>query len=574
MNKKERSNINVMWKLLGLVTPLTGWMIIAVVTGVLGFLCASFITIYGGLALMEYSGLKTLWSGNVTIIMCYMALFAILRGVLHYIEHACNHFIAFKLLALIRDKVFAVLRKLAPAKLDGVDKGNLIALVTSDIELLEIFFAHTISPICIAVIMAGIMVHYISGYHTTLALIALIAYVCVGVIIPLVMSGLSRRIGEVQRQENGEMNTYVLDSLRGIKEIKQFNFGQKRIKTMGEMTEIMSETGEALKSRIGLTNALTSTCVLGFSILMFYVSVNLCLAGEITFDVVVISTLALFSSFGAFIALANLGTGLAQTMACGRRLLSLLDEEPVVVDVANGAKPNMNTWKLEDVDFAYGDTTDTNGNQQADDSAPIKESVDILKAMNLEIKPGQITGIIGKSGSGKSTMLKLLMRFWDVDAGAVTVDGVNIQEIDTAHLRKNQSLVSQETHLFHDTILNNIKLAKADATEAEIELACKKASVHDFIMTLPEGYDTQVGELGDTLSGGERQRIGLARAFLHDAKCLFLDEPTSNLDSLNEAVILKALKEDTERTVLLVSHRASTMKVADTVVNVEGSRVS
>lgn len=544
---KNRSNINVMVQLLKLVTPLSGWMILAVITGVLGFLCASFITIYGGLALMEYSGLKTLWNGNVNHILILMGVFAVLRGVLHYVEHACNHYIAFKLLALIRDKVFAVLRKLAPAKLDGVDKGNLIALVTSDIELLEIFFAHTISPICIAVLMAGFMVNYIGGYHSTLGWVALGAYVFVGVLIPLVMSGLSRRIGEVQREENAQMNTFVLDSLRGIKEIKQYDWSQKRLDTMEKMTDYMSETSEALKSRVGLTNALTSTGVLGFSIFMFYTSVQLRLSGEISFDVVAITTLALFSSFGAFIALANLGTGLAQTMASGRRVLDLLEETPGVKDVKEGSFPKMDGCTLEAVDFAYDDKK-------------------ILSSMNLEVKPGQITGIQGPSGSGKSTILKLLMRFWDGDSGRITAGGADIREINTAHLRKNQSLVTQETHLFHDTIGNNIKLAKMNATEEEIIKACKKASVHEFIMSLPEGYDTQVGELGETLSGGERQRIGLARAFLHDAKCLFLDEPTSNLDSLNEAVILKALKEDKERTVLLVSHRASTMKVADTVV--------
>lgn len=555
MNNKKRSNFNIMWNLLGMVKPLSGWMFIAVVTGVLGFLCASFITIFGGIVLMEFSGLQTAWNSGVNGALLCMALFAVLRGGLHYIEHACNHYIAFKLLALIRDKVFAQLRKLAPAKLDGVDKGNLIALVTSDIELLEIFFAHTISPICIAVVMAGFMVNYIGGYHTTLGMIALVAYVFVGIVIPVIMSKFSRSVGELQREENAEMNTYVLDSLRGIKEIKQYNFAKIRLDKMSEMTEEMSDTGEALKGRIGFTNGITNIGVLGFSILMFYTSIQLCLAGEVTFDVVVISTLAIFSSFGAFIALANLGVGLSQTMASGSRLLALLEESPVVEDVLDGSTPEMNTWKLENVDFAY-------------------EDEEILKDMNLEVKPGEITGIIGKSGSGKSTMLKLLMRFWDVNNGAATVDGTDIKEINTAHLRQNQSLVTQETHLFHDSVLNNIKLAKLDATQEEIVEACKKASVHEFIMTLPEGYDTQVGELGDTLSGGERQRIGLARAFLHDAKCLFLDEPTSNLDSLNEAVILKALKEDTDRTVLLVSHRASTMKVADTVINVEGNRVS
>lgn len=551
MNK--RSTIHVMWKLLGLVKPLAAWMLVAVVTGVLGFLCAGFITVLGGYGLLNVLGIETLFSFE-NLFWC-MGIFAILRGVLHYIEHACNHYIAFKLLALLRDKVFKVLRTLAPAKLDGVDKGDLIALVTSDIELLEIFFAHTISPICIAVVMVAVMTGFIGQFHVVLGFIAFIAYIVVGVILPVIMSKLSKKLGEEKRKDFAEMNTYVLDSMRGIKEIKQYNYGQERLYFIEKQTEAMEETSGKLKDTMGLTVAITNTCVLGFSILLFTVALQMYQNGIIGIEGVIIPTLALFSSFGAVIALANLGSGLAQTIACGNRLLDILEEVPVVEDVCEGETPAMQTLKLENVDFTY-------------------TGEEILKSMNLEIVPGKITGLTGKSGSGKSTILKLLMRFWDVNSGVVSIDGADIKDVTTSHLRRNQSLVTQDTHLFHETIEENIRLANMEASEDDIIEACKKASVHEFIMSLPNGYDTQVGELGDTLSGGERQRIGLARAFLHDAKCLFLDEPTSNLDSLNEAVILKALKEDKDRTILLVSHRKSTMKVADSAVHLDSNRVS
>lgn len=552
---KNRSTLNVMWKLLGLVRPLTGWMIVAVVTGVLGFICASFITIIGAAALLNISGLGNSKLVDMGMVFAIMATFAVLRGVLHYIEHACNHYIAFKLLAIIRDKIFTVLRKLAPAKLDGVDKGNLIGLVTSDIELLEIFFAHTISPICIALVMAGIMVSFINIFHPILAGIAVVAYLFIGVVVPVLMSKATQEIGREHRDGNGELNNYVLDSLRGIKEVKQYAWGEERIQELKDKTEDMSLINEKLKLKVGTTTAITNTAILVSSIVMFIASSILYKHGGVSVHGVIIPTFAMFSSFGAFVALANLGVGLSQTIACGRRVLELLDEEPLVLDVVDGKTPEMDHITIENVNFSY-------------------EEEEILKDLSLEIESGKITGITGKSGCGKSTLLKLLMRFWDTNTGEIIIGKENIQEIDTKHLRKNQSLVTQDTHLFCDSIAQNLRIGKMDASQEELEEACKKASVHDFVMSLPQGYETKVGELGDTLSGGERQRLGLARAFLHDAKCMFLDEPTSNLDSLNEAVILQSLKADKERTVVLVSHRKSTMKVAKNVVNMESNRVS
>ncbi len=552
-HKETRTTLQVFGKLLLLVKPLMGYMSIAVLTGVLGFLCASFITIIGGYALLHVVGMYP----DLTLRMVFIviAVLAVLRGVLHYIEHACNHYIAFKLLALIRDKVFASLRKLAPAKLEGADKGNLIAIVTSDIELLEIFFAHTISPICIATIMVAIMTTFIGQYSVILGAIAFLAYIVVGVILPIVASRLTKTIGEKQRQEFGDMNTYYLDSIRGIKEIKQFRWGEKRIETIDEKTDEMEKTAGRMKAYTGITTGIINTCVLGFSTTIFLVSTILYTNGNIPLEGVVIATFALFSSFGPVIALANLGTGLAQTIACGNRILDILEETPKVEDVVDGATSDTSKVRFHDVDFAY-------------------EEEQILENLSLNIEAGKITGIMGRSGSGKSTILKLIMRFWDVDSGQVLLGNKDVKEISTKHLRKNQSFVTQETHLFHESIEANVKIGKLDATREEVVEACRKASIHEFIMTLPEQYETQVGELGDTLSGGERQRIGLARAFLHDGNCLLLDEPTSNLDSLNEAVILKALENDKERTTILVSHRKSTMTVADKVIDISGKRVS
>lgn len=572
MNRKYKNNetthnrttLQVLTKLLVLVKPLMGYMSIAILTGVLGFLCASCITIGGGYALLHVMGYYPAIS--LQMIFISIGMFAVLRGVLHYIEHACNHYIAFKLLALIRDKVFASLRKLAPAKLEGADKGNLIALVTSDIELLEIFFAHTISPIGIALIMVVIMSGLIGSYSVILGGIAVLAYLTVGVVIPVVASKKTKAIGEAQRAEFGEMNTYYLDSIRGMKEIKQFHYGEKRITEIENRTKQMEVTSSKMKSYMGITTGIINTCVLGFSATIFCVASMLYVNGAIAFDGVILPTLILFSSFGPVIALANLGTGLAQTIACGNRILDILEEEPMVAEVISGQEGPVEPIVFDRVDFTYDEQ---DGSQQ--DSANTEY---ILEQLSMHIEPGKITGIMGRSGSGKSTALKLIMRFWDVNAGTVLLGGQDIKDIRTGHLRQNQSFVTQETHLFHESIEANVKIGKLDASKEEVVEACKKASIHEFIMSLPNQYETQVGELGDTLSGGERQRIGLARAFLHNGKCMLLDEPTSNLDSLNEAVILKALQDDEERTIILVSHRKSTMTVADQVIEMSGKRVS
>ena len=545
----KRSGSNIMTRLIGLVKPLSGYMFLAIIMGLIGHLCAAFITVFGGYAILNVLGLDTTMS--LTIIFISLIIFALVRGFLRYAEQACNHFIAFKLLALIRDKVFGALRRLCPAKLEGKDKGDLISIITSDIELLEVFYAHTISPICIAFLFCIIMVCFIGSYHMALGILALAAYITVGMIIPLVTSKLSGDDGIKFRTKSGQLSSFVLDSLRGLPETLQYGQGEKRMAQMNEQTDDLSRDEERMKRTAGRNTAVTNTVILIFDLAMLFLS-----AALVGFAGCLITTLALMSSFGPVVALAALGSTLQNTLAAGDRVLDILDESPVVEEIRGKEEIRFHGAATKNVTFSYGEGA-------------------ILDDLSVTIPENKIIGINGRSGSGKSTLLKLFMRFWQVQQGEVKISGRNVDGINTSDLRDMESFVTQETHLFHDSIRNNLRIAKLDATDDEIIAACKKASVHDFIMSLPKGYDTEVGELGDTLSGGERQRLGLARAFLHDAPFMLLDEPTSNLDSLNEAVILRSLHEERKgKTVVLVSHRKSTIGIADTVYPVEHGRMS
>ncbi len=494
---KKRSGFTVMARLIGLVKPLSVYMVLAILMGLVGHLCAAFITIFGGFAVLDLLGFTTPVALKTTFV-CVL-LFALVRGIFRYAEQSCNHFIAFKLLALIRDKAFRALRRLCPAKLEGRDRGDLISVITSR---------------------------------------------------------RSCDTGMRFRTESGALSAFVLDSLRGLNETIQYDRGAERRAEMDARTDALSKEEAKLKRLTGQNMGITNTAILLFDLAMLVSCAALVQRGELTFDGALIAVLALFSSFGPTVALANLGATLQNTFAAGNRVLDILDEEPVVDEVSGQKEVEFTGAEAEHVTFSYG-------------------GEDILSDVSVRFPEGSVVGIVGRSGSGKSTLLKLLMRFWDVQKGRVRLSGTDVSSINTGNLREMESFVTQETHLFHDSIKNNLRIAKLDATDDEIVAACKKAAVHEFIMTLPQGYDTPVGELGDTLSGGERQRLGLARAFLHDAPLMLLDEPTSNLDSLNEAVILKSLHEQCAgKTVVLVSHRASTMRIADTVYSVEQGRMS
>lgn len=566
--QKRRSALRIMGSLIGLVKPLLHIMLAAILLGTAGYLCAIFLTILAGQILVQglltgaagaHITVKHMWLVAVPVktVITVMLVIAVLRGILHYVEQYCNHFIAFKLLAIIRHKVFAALRKLCPAKLEGRDKGNLISIITTDIELLEVFYAHTISPIAIAVLTSLIMVLFIGQYHWLAGGLALVAYLLVGAAIPVWNGRRGSQKGMEFRTDFGELNSFVLDSLRGLDETIQYGQGEKRKEEMSARSGQLAGMQGALSRLEGMQRALTNTMILLASFGMLALTVFLYEKGEIGFEGILTCTIAMMGAFGPVVALSRLSNNLNQTLASGERVLSLLEESPLVEEIPEDEKREEKTGQdftgaeADHVTFAYNDEK-------------------ILEDYSLQLQPGRITGIHGPSGCGKSTLLKLLMRFWDVQKGSVSVDGEDVRRIPTRNLRDMESYVTQETHVFHDSILHNIAIAKQGATREEVIAAAKKASVHDFIMTLPEGYDTEVGELGDTLSGGERQRIGIARAFLHDAPLILMDEPTSNLDSLNEGIILKALKESAEKkTIVLVSHRVSTMQVADLVYEVE-----
>ena len=556
--KKRRSALSIMGSLIKLVTPLLHVMIFAVVLGTAGYLCAIFLTILAGHTLL--AGLDIYMISPKTI-MIAMVILAVLRGVLHYAEQYCNHYIAFKLLAIIRHKVFVALRKLCPAKLECKDKGNLISIITTDIELLEVFYAHTISPIVIAILTSVIMVGYIGHYHVGAGVFALIAYVVVGVLIPLWNGKRGGDKGMEFRSRFGELNSFVLDSLRGLDETIQYGQGDKREKQMEKRSNDLSGLQKELSRMEGGQRAVTNLAILAASFGMLFFSLFLHLKGEIGFDGVMICTIAMMGSFGPVVALSSLSNNLNQTLASGERVLSILEETPMVKEVPKekGCQFDYTSFtgaEADNVTFAYGEEK-------------------ILDHYSMEIPAGKIVGIHGVSGSGKSTFLKLLMRFWDVNEGTIKICDKDIKSVATEDLRETESYVTQETHLFRDSIAKNIEIGKPGASREEIEEAAKKASIHDFIMTLPQKYDTEVGELGDTLSGGEKQRIGIARAFLHDSPFILMDEPTSNLDSLNEGIILKSLRESAkEKTVVLVSHRTSTMNVADVVFEMENGRIS
>lgn len=562
----RRSAIQIMGQLIGLVKPLLIFMIAAILLGTVGYLCAIFLTILAGQVLAH--GLipqlffrirnPRLVFMPVKTVLTIMIVIALLRGILHYLEQYCNHYIAFRLLAIIRHKVFEALQKLCPAKLESRDKGNLISIITTDIELLEVFYAHTISPICIAFLTSLFMVLFIGYYHYLAGSLALIAYIIVGVIIPVINGKLGSAEGMTFRNNFGELNSFVLDSLRGLDETIQYNQGEERKQEIIERSKQLAKQQEYLSYREGAQRSITNTVILLASFGMLFLTLFLYLNRELGFEGIITCTLSMMGSFGPVVALSSLSNNLNQTLASGERVLSLLEEKPLVEEV-EGDKETNDSFKgaaLNHATFSYDDET-------------------ILDDYSLKLEPGKITGIHGVSGSGKSTILKLLMRFWDVHQGSITVDEEEIKQIPTKHLRNMESYVTQETHLFHDSIANNIAIAKKDATREEIMEAAKKASIHDFIMALPKGYDTEVGELGDTLSGGEKQRIGIARAFLHDAPMILMDEPTSNLDSLNEGIILKSLKESSkQKTIVLVSHRVSTMNIADTVYEMKDGRIS
>lgn len=532
---KKRNSIKIMFDLLLMVKSLLWIMFIAVIMGSIGHLIASFITILGAY-MFCYKELNFLF---------IIVLFAFLRGIFRYIEQACNHYLAFKILAVIRHKVFKAIRRLAPAKIDTLEKGNFISILTSDVELLEVFYAHTISPILIAIITTTVMVLFLSNKHIYLGIIILIFHLIVGVVIPIYNRNLGKKVGVIYRENFGKLNNIVLENLYGLDEIKQYNYHKERYDKLYNQMDILKNDADLLKNNEWKQDNITNLVIWLSSTIMAYTSIYLYKNNLITFNDVVISIVTILSSFGPTIALSNLSNNLNHTLASGSRVLDLLEEKPIVNEIINGEAFENGDINCKNVTFSYSD-------------------INVLNDINYEFKLNKINGIIGKSGSGKSTLLKLLMRFYETKKGEILYNNTNVNDINTKELRENISYLRQETFLFKDTIENNIKIGKLNATREEVILAAKKASIHEFITSLKNGYDTKIEEYGVTLSEGEKQRIGLARAFLHDSSVIILDEPTSNIDSLNEGIVLKSLKEESEdKTLIIVSHRESTSNIIE-----------
>ncbi|CAI3596389.1 thiol reductant ABC exporter subunit CydC [Clostridium neonatale] len=552
---KRRSGFSIMRRLIVELDSLAPIMAITITMGVLGYLAAIAIAVLGSVAIGTTLGDITFISFKSSIIV--MLVCAVLRGLLRYAEQLSGHYIAFKILAILRDKVFTKLRKLAPAKLESKEKGNLISLITSDIELLEVFYAHTIAPIAIAILTNLIITIVLYLINPLFGILGAVFFLIVGFVIPYVSSMIAKEAGVEYRKDFAESNSYLLDSLRGLKEILLFNNGKKTLDKINENSINLSKSMHKIKDHEGIIRALTDLTVMIAILTFVAVGFGEYISGSISFSEMIIGIVIIASSFGPVVALSNLSNNLLHTFACAERLFDLLDEKPYVEEISGEETVESNSIEYSNVTFAYPGRIE-----------------DVLSNVSLDIKKGDKVALIGKSGIGKSTFVKLLMRFWDVNEGSIKIDNKNIKDIPTKSLRESQTLVSQETYLFDDTIMENIKIGNRNATNEEVIKAAKKASIHNFIETLPQGYNTKVGELGGLLSSGEKQRIGLARAFVNEGNVLILDEPTSNLDTLNEAEILKSIKENCmEKTILLISHRKSTTAVCDKVFKIEDRKI-
>ena len=553
--KLRRSGAVIMANLILLLGSLSYIMILAVINGSVGFLCAMGVTLFGAIGIAKALGETVALSYGLIISLAIGC--GVLRGALRYFEQYSNHYIAFRLLAVLRDKIFGALRKLCPAKLESKQKGSIIAMITSDIETLEVFYAHTISPICIAVLVSAcvfLFVGFVSSWY--LALVALLGFITIGIIVPMISSGKLKASGVKYRAEFAGFNAYFLDGIKGSKDIVLNNAGKEREKEVNERSDVLLTETKKMKHNITKAAAVTELCVSLFIIATLAIGIFLVANDMLSVGRMIIGVVAVFGSFGPVIAISALPGNLTQTFASGDRVLNLLSEEPAVTPIKNGKKIEYNDLKVNDLSFSYDGKTE------------------VLNDICMYAQKGEIIGIVGESGCGKSTFLKLLLRFWQKSHGEIAYNGVDIDSIDTENLLDNVTMVSQTTYLFDETIEDNLRIANPAATQEEIEAACKMASVHDFILTLPDGYKTRVGALGDNLSAGEKQRIGLARAFLRGSELILLDEPTSNVDSINEGIILKALKEQKhQKSIILVSHRESTMAIADRIYRVERGRM-
>lgn len=552
--KLRRSGAKIMASLILLLGSLSYIMVLAVINGSAGFLAAMGVTVFGAMGVAKALGetIDLSWGWIIALTVgC-----GVVRGGLRYIEQYSNHYIAFRLLAVLRDKIFAALRVLCPAKLESKQKGNIIAMITSDIETLEVFYAHTISPICIAITVSFAVLLFVGFFASWyLALAALSGYLVVGIVVPLISSAKLKKSGVMYRREFASFNAYFLDSIKGIKDIVLNNAEKEREAEVNRRSDILLKETKRMKHGITRAGAATELVVSLFILITLAAGIVLVHFDMLPVGRMIVGVVTVFSSFGPVLAVSALPGNLTQTFASGDRVLNLLSEKPAVEEVTNGKDIEYENLNVSDLTFAY-------------------DNVPVLSEVCMHAEKGEIVGIVGESGCGKSTFLKLLLRFWEKKDGRIEYNGTDVDDINTSSLLDNVTMVSQTTWLFDESIEDNLKIAKPNATQEEIENACKRASVHDFIMSLPEGYKTQVGAMGDNLSAGEKQRIGLARAFLKGSQLILLDEPTSNVDAINEGMILKSLAEQkSKKSIILVSHRESTMAIADRIYRVQNGKM-
>ena len=551
----RRNGGKIMASLIVLLGSLSYIMLLAIINGLLGHLTALGVSLFGSLAVAKVLGEAIPMSYGLLIGLAVGC--GVVRGALRYFEQYSNHYIAFRLLATLRDKIFGALRILCPAKLENKQKGNLIAMITSDIEALEVFYAHTISPICIAVLVSlfvFLFVGFVSSW--VLAVVAIIGYIIIGVVLPPITSKLLKNSGVEYRKQFASFNAYFLDSIKGIKDIVLNNNEIVREQAVDKRSGKLLAQTKIARHKTTIAGCITEVLVSIFIVITLIVGIALVYTGNLSIGMMIVGVVAVFGSFGPVIAISSLPSNLTQTFAAGDRILDLLDEKPVVEEITNGQNIEYENLDIDNLSFSYDD------------------NIEVLNDIQLHAKKGEIIGIVGESGCGKSTLLKLLLRFFDRNSGTLNYNNVDINNINTANLLDNVTMVSQSTYLFDETIEENLRIAKQDATMEEIEDACKKASIHNFIMSLPDGYNTRVGSLGDNLSAGEKQRLGLARAFLKGSELILLDEPTSNVDSINEGIILKSLAEQKcKKSIILVSHRESTMMLADRIYKMENGKM-
>ena len=553
--KSRRSGAKIMASLIVLLGSLAYIMLLAIINGSFGFIAAMGVTLMGAIGIAQF--VSGTFFMPYSVIFGLAVGFGVIRGILRYLEQYSNHYIAFTLLATLRDKIFGALRLLCPAKLETKQKGSIISMITSDIETLEVFYAHTISPICIAVIISTTMVLFV-GFVSSwyLALVALFAYLVIGVVLPLITSKALKNSGVAYRKELASFNAYFLDSIKGVRDIVINNASDEREKEVNHRSDILLKETKNIKNKNATASAVTELFVSLAIFLTLGVGVALVLNDLLSFEKMLIGVVAIFGSFGPVIAISALPGNLTQTFASGDRVLNLLSEKPVVLPITNKETFDFDNLEVKDLNFNYN------------------EEIAVLHDISLSVKKGEIVGIVGESGCGKSTLLKLLLRFFSKDSGSINYNGIDIENINSDNLLDNVTMVSQSTYLFDDTIAGNLRIAKPEATDEELIEACKKASIHDFIMNLEDGYNTKVTMLGDNVSAGEKQRIGLARAFLSGSELILLDEPTSNVDSINEGIILKSLQEQKgKKSIILVSHRESTMAIADRIYHIDKGRI-